>query len=477
MVRIVPLFASAEPFPATPASEKRPAVPQSGPVKLVASMLIGVFAVQPLVAFAATPAPFPDMENSWYLYRDAVSVLKDRGVIGGYPDGTFKPKQTVNRAEFLKLVFAAKESEGGTAQEPCFTDVPADAWFAPYVCAAQRRGIAKGYPDGSFKPEQQVNWAEAIALLSRAYGWDVDERAGERWYQPFVETLDRRNVLADHSYVPWNALSRERAADLLYRMLQFERGVTFEQSPGCVDGDGRMPATIEVNGVQRSFLITAPQTAKGDTPVPLLVAFHGRTNSNERVRSYMRFEREAPEMIVVYPAGTAVSGGYSWAGGGGADTAFYDRLVEEIGNHYCVDMDRLYVAGHSLGAWMANSVACLRGGIVRASGTVGGDGIVTGCTGPTAGLLSHNPKDTSAPYDATVRVREARVKENACTWDVEPAEPKLLSCVRHSGCEGGNDVLWCPHTVDTDERGQFYPHTWPRGTTKGIAQFFRSLDD
>ncbi len=443
-------------------------------LKLLATILIGVFLAQPSSVAAASPAPFPDMEHSWYLYREAVSVLKERSVIGGYPDGTFKPHQTVNRAEFLKMVFAAKESEGGTAQESCFTDVPADAWFAPFVCAAKRRGIAKGYDDGTFKPEQDVNWAEAIALLSRAYGWDVAEREGERWYQPFVETLDRRDVLAEHSYVPWNRLSRERAADLLYRMLQFERGLTFEKSPGCANGDGRMPQTIEVNGVQRSFLITVPNAAKGDTPTPLLVAFHGRTNSNERVKGYMKFEREATDMIVVYPAGAAVSGGYSWAGGGGADVAFYDRLVEEIGAHYCVDMDRLYVAGHSLGAWMANSVACLRGGIVRASGTVGGDGITAGCTGPTAGFIAHNPKDQTPPIAQAERVRAARVHENACTWDVQNADPKSLSCVRHDGCLGGNDVLWCPHTVDTDERGSFYPHTWPRGTAKAMVEFFRS---
>ncbi len=425
------------------------------------------------------------MQNSWYLYREAVAVLKDRGVIGGYPDPSassgqaplFKPQQTVNRAEFLKMVFAAKESEGGSAQESCFTDVPADAWFAPFVCVAKRRGIAKGYLDGSFKPEQEVNWAEAIAIVTRAYGWDVKEREGERWYEPFVEALNRRDVLAEHSYVPWHTLSRERAADLLYRMLQFEQGTTFERSPGCDNGIASVPSTITVEGAERTFLITHPQNAARGVPAPLLIAFHGRTNSNERVKSYMRFEREAPEMIVVYPAGLPNAGGYTWAGTGGADVALFDALVEHVAAHLCIDMDQIYVTGHSLGAWMANSIACLRGGIVRASGTVGGNGITTGCTGPTAGLISHNPNDRSAPYDATVRVREARVEENACTWDIENAEPRNLSCVKHAGCQGGNDVLWCPHTIDTDERGQYYPHTWPRGSAKSIVTFFRELEN
>jgi len=444
-------------------------------VKTLSLLIIATLLAHASPASAAEAAPFPDMRTSWYSYREAVAVLQDRGVIGGYPDGTFKPRKTVNRAEFLKLAFAAKESDGAAVTEACFTDVPAAAWFAPYICAAKRRGIANGYADGSFKPEQEVNWAEAIALLTRTYGWDAEERTGERWYEPFVETLDRRDVLAEHSYVPWHALSRERAADLVYRMLQFERGMTFEASPGCVDGDGRMPQTIDVNGVQRSVLITVPQAAKGEDPTPLLIAFHGRTNSNERVKSYMRFEREAPEMIVAYPAGTSVAGGYTWAGEGGPDLAFFDALVETIGEHYCVDMKKIYVAGYSLGAWMANSIACLRGGVVRASASLGGDGISTNCTGPAAGLISHNPKDQSSPFAGSERIRQARIDDNACSWNTKPAEPKSLLCVAHAGCQGGNDVLWCPHEVDTDERGTFYPHTWPRGTAKAMVGFFRGL--
>ncbi len=451
-------------------------------LKRLTLLLIGSLLAPSVPAQALPAAPFPDMEHSWSGYKEAVSVLKDRGVISGYENGTFEPRSTINRAEFLKLVFASRG-----AQEPvqgeCFADVPADAWFAPFVCAAQRRGIAKGYPDPSassgqarsFKPEQEVNWAEAIALITRTYGWDVDERDGERWYAPFVETIDRRDVVSEHSYVPWAALSRERAADLVYRMLQFERGITFERSPGCTADDTKVPTTFTVNGVERSFLITVPQSANRNEPTPILIAFHGRTNSNERVKSYMRFEREAPEMIVVYPAGLPNGGGYTWAGGPGADVAFFDALIEHIGAHVCIDMNRIYVAGHSLGAWMANSIACLRGDIVRASGTVGGDGIGANCTGPAAGFIAHNPDDTLSPFAGSERIRQHRVEENACTWETDPG-PKLLSCVRHTGCQSGNDVLWCPHEIDTDERGEYYPHTWPRGTGKSIVEFFRDLD-
>lgn len=444
-------------------------------LRFIALLLIGLLGCPYGVVHAQEPAPFPDMEHSWYLYRDAVSVLKDLTVIDGYSDGTFRPQHTINRAEFLKIVFAAKGSEGGAEGGDCFTDVPHGAWFAPYVCTAKRRNIALGYPDGSFKPEQEVNWAEAIALITRAYGWDIDQRDGVRWYEPFVDALDRRDVLAEHSYVPWKPLTRERAADLVYRMIQFERGLTFESSPGCSGGDGRIPDSITVNGVERSFLSSVPRSARIGDPTPLLIAFHGRTNSNAQVQAYMHFERQADDMIVVYPEGLPNGNGYTWYNDGVLDTALYDTLVEEIGKHLCVDMEQLYVAGHSLGAWMANSIACRRGGVVRGSGTVGGDGISTSCTGPTAAFIAHNPDDTLSPFSGAERIRKTRSDENACAWETTPAAPQSLLCVSQKGCQGGNDIVWCPHEIDT-ERGAYYPHTWPDGATDGIVSFFERLE-
>lgn len=441
-------------------------------MKILATFVIGVLLSQASPAAAAVPpAPFPDMDGSWYLYREAVAVLKDRGVITGNPDGGFAPEKTINRAEFLKLVFAAKGTDNAATGGDCFIDVPGDAWFAPFVCTAERRGIAKGYPDGTFKPDQEVNWAEAIALISRAYGWDVEERTGERWYEPFAETLDRRDVLRASSYVPWQPLARERAADLVYRMLQYERGVTFESSPGCKTGDD-VPTTVSVNGRERTFLVTIPDAAKRGTASPLLIAFHGRTNSNAQVRSYMGFDRSAKGYVIAYPSALKNGGSYSWAD----DLPFFDALVEHLAARLCIDMDRIYVAGHSLGGWMANTVACKRGGVVRASGSVGGDGISTECTGPSAAFIAHNPKDTTPPFSTAEHLRQRRIETNACSWDVETSEPRSLLCVRHEGCAGGNDVLWCPHEIDTDHRGVFYPHVWPREAGLAIVEFFWSLE-
>lgn len=211
-------------------------------------------------------APFPDMEHSWYRYREAAKFLQERGVLEGYPDPSdtsglvrhFHPKDGINRAEFLKIVFRGRSSTDPVGGG-CFSDVPEDAWFAPYVCAASRRDIVKGYPDGTFKPEQIVNTAEAIKMIFLAYGKEIQEHEGENWYEPYAAAIDRLGVLPRDSYIPWDTLTRERAADLIARFLRHEENnVIANLSPGCGKDSRSDPTGVTVNGVEREFLLNKP---------------------------------------------------------------------------------------------------------------------------------------------------------------------------------------------------------------------------
>lgn len=432
-------------------------------------------------AFAAS-LPFQDTEHTWYRYKEAIQYLKDKDVLGGYPDGTFRPRDTINRAELLKIVFRGR-SDVVPVSRRCFSDVSPSEWYAPYVCAAKNRGIVSGYKNGTFKPAEPVNFAEAIKIVLNAYGHDVTESAGTDWYKPYAEELERLEILPQHSYVPWSALTRERAADLLWRILRMENDRILPRlSEGCSKAPPVMsPASVTVNGTQRDFLLTLPRGHISHDPAPLIIAFHGRTNSNAQVRDYMRLDKEMTDSFIAYPAAIKKDNGtYSWADPGNKaqeirDIAFFDGIVETLAKNYCIDMDRISVVGHSLGAWMANTVACVRGDVVMASATLGGDSVQTTCNGPAAAMIIHNPKDTLAPFSGSENVRKLRTETNFCAWETEPVSRTDLRCVRHPTCAGGNMILWCPHTIDTDERGSFYPHTWPKNTAKEISQFLKSI--
>lgn len=437
----------------------------------------------PIPKTLAAPIPFPDTESTWFRYRESIAYLRDRKAISGYPDGTFHPRAPINRAEFLKLVFAARGGSEPSAAADCFSDVKADAWYTPFVCAAARRKIIKGYADGSFKPEQIVNIAEAIKMVSLAYGKDIPEKLGAQWYEAYATELDHTGVFPRHSYLPGTDLLRERAADLIARAIRLDEDrILPNLSAGCGKSTRDEPSTVTVNGVERTFLLSVPKRYSPSEPTPLIIAFHGRTNSNEQVRAYYGLDRAADDSIIAYPAALKKeNGSFSWSdpndkAASMRDYTLFDALVEELSVRYCVDMNRIYTVGHSLGAWFANSVACARGGIVRASGTVGGDSVLMPCNGPTAALMIHHQRDTLASFASAEKAYAQRQKENACTAATEETEPRTLNCRRHTECDGGNTVVWCPHEIDRDEWGNVYSHQWPKGTATAIVKFFEELE-
>lgn len=444
---------------------------------LLSVMCMASLVLQPVAAFAQTT--FPDMENAWFQQQDAVEYLVNKGIINGYDDGTFKPNAPINRAEFLKIVF-----KGHNVTKParrCFSDVNPDDWYAPYVCAAKNRDIIQGYPDGTYKPDRTINFAEAIKIALGAYGRNLSDTSGEQWFMPYVDELDQNDILAKHSYIPWEEVSRVRAADLIWRLIRYdEEQFLAHLSKGCGKAKPSPPTSVTVYGTERQFLLTVPSNYVVHDPKPLVIAFHGRTNSNEQVRSYYRLDKELQDAFIVYPA--AISNGndtFAWSDPGNApselrDIALFDAIVETLASKYCIDLNKVYTVGHSLGGWFSNSLACVRGDVIRGSVSVGGSSVITDCSGPAAAMIIHNPEDRLAPFSGSERNRQQRVEQNGCNWELSSVSEEL-HCSSHKACFGGNEVLWCPHTNNIDSQGRYYPHNWPRSTATHIREFFESL--
>ncbi|MGN9165488.1 S-layer homology domain-containing protein [Tissierellaceae bacterium HCP3S3_D8] len=107
-------------------------------------------------------------------YEKAVARLVAFGVLDGYKDGTYRPDQDVTRAEFAKILVEALgigNAAKAAAGKVTFKDVPASHWASGYVSTASGYGLLKGFPDGTFKPEQQVSYADALTMLVRALGY------------------------------------------------------------------------------------------------------------------------------------------------------------------------------------------------------------------------------------------------------------------------------------------------------------------
>ena len=140
----------------------------------------------------------------------------------GYDDGTFRPLDGINRAEFVKILLGSHSPEVKEMDKgDCFTDVGRE-WYSSYVCEAKSRGILSGYSDGSFKPAQEINLAEALKILVETYDVEVDMSAGTSWYDPYYLHAESEGWLANINPSPDHALTRGEMSQLAYIMFVIE---------------------------------------------------------------------------------------------------------------------------------------------------------------------------------------------------------------------------------------------------------------
>jgi len=112
------------------------------------------------------PPAFSDVPQDHWA-AGYIETLAARGIVDGFPDGTFRPDGAVSRAQFVKMLDLTLQlplSSSPTA----FTDVPGSAWFAAYVATAAQTGIAAGTSPTTFSPDAAVTREQMAVLLARA---------------------------------------------------------------------------------------------------------------------------------------------------------------------------------------------------------------------------------------------------------------------------------------------------------------------
>jgi hypothetical protein len=196
---------------------------------------VGFVVTFPTVLFAAT---FPDVPENTEYYG-AVEYMVGKGVIQGYPDGSFKPDKPINRAEALKVLLLAYTSLKGELEVEAnealpFPDVNAGQWFYEYVLTGYNLGIVEGYPDGTFKPGDTINIAESIKLVFLQFDVSLSENLEsdpypdvkkDIWYALYADYSKRKNLIEPLDNGNLDAGRKMTRADfvrLMYRFLYIE---------------------------------------------------------------------------------------------------------------------------------------------------------------------------------------------------------------------------------------------------------------
>jgi hypothetical protein len=113
-----------------------------------------------------TPEIFTDLDGyAWA--KPSILKLYDKGIVSGLADRIFSPDGKTTREQFVKMYVALIGAEAEEAEEGIFSDVDANAWYAPYLQTAKQLGITEGMPDGSFGVGSNISRQDAMVMLAR----------------------------------------------------------------------------------------------------------------------------------------------------------------------------------------------------------------------------------------------------------------------------------------------------------------------
>lgn len=113
---------------------------------------------------------FSDASDDWY--SKAINYVVGKGLISGYPNGTFKPNESITRAEFAQMISGYVKNEKASTSD--FKDVK-DHWAKDAIDKLYGNKNVNGYPDGSFKPNAKITRAEAVTILNSVFNRNTNK--------------------------------------------------------------------------------------------------------------------------------------------------------------------------------------------------------------------------------------------------------------------------------------------------------------
>lgn len=172
--------------------------------------------------------PFADMVGHWA--KEYVSVLKINGAANGYGDGTFRPDESVTRAEFVKMIAAI--CSVADSDEAAFDDVTDDKWYFGAVNGAYWSGIVGGVGEGRFDPESRIRRQDATVIINRIKNYSTghgtsfaDARSVADYAADAVAALANAGVIngyVDGTFRPQMTVTRGECAAMLAKAFYAE---------------------------------------------------------------------------------------------------------------------------------------------------------------------------------------------------------------------------------------------------------------
>jgi len=164
-----------------------------------------------------TAQAFSDTLN--HQFQEAINYIESQNIIHGYEDGTFKPDNNINRAEFTKIIVSSLAPDSlENYTSPCFNDITSSDWYLKYVCYAKEKNIINGYEDGTFKGSQNISIAEASKIITLSLNLKKGE-SNLDWFSPYISGLESQHAIPENIKELNQEITRGEMAEIIWRLL------------------------------------------------------------------------------------------------------------------------------------------------------------------------------------------------------------------------------------------------------------------
>ena len=177
---------------------------------------------------------FTDIQDT--PYEEAVSFLASYGIVSGFPDGTFRPDAPVTRGQVAKIItYMMGYGDFAKELQSTFPDV-VNHWASPYVDIAHTFDIVQGYFDGTFRPDNFIDYSEAVTMIVRTLGYSDSTLRG-MWPTNYFIKAEDLGLIKDIP-IRGDITTRGDLAIMAYRALFLEHG-RINASTGLWESNGK----------------------------------------------------------------------------------------------------------------------------------------------------------------------------------------------------------------------------------------------
>lgn len=171
-----------------------------------------------LMVTRASATSFPDVDKN-AAYAEAVEYVSEAGIMEGKNGRNFDPEGTVTRAEMAAIVCRLLYETENLPNEERFSDVPVSHWANGYVSRAAELGIVNGYGDGNFGPGDTVTYEQAVTMVVRCTGFDVDAIEAGGYPDGYLKTANEMGLLNEINSSVGAEFNRGQVAMLVYNLI------------------------------------------------------------------------------------------------------------------------------------------------------------------------------------------------------------------------------------------------------------------